>query len=412
MQQKRREVSAKIITQVKFERNTDLSQTKKSIHLQGKFMNTSTTSPQAIQLHANFYLTALSNVSNLIRLPGISPVTRELATLAKKFLESTNSKGLLSESPLTAPDSAFFKFSYTRFTELAIFQLENMAPKSCEEQIFSLCRFMYAAAYEAILCDEATVLHNSILLALQEHRSEIPDNVLVNIEACRGQITAHYAISRQSDLRKEIQAEFADAKNLLTPLRGQIDGWNHELSTWETKFNELKAFVVKQHSDLNFVGLSLAFSRLANQKKRELFVQILVAILLVMLLIGAIGYPGYLILTQKLEFATVLSWATHASPVIALELLLLYFFRITLRNYYSIKAQLLQLDLRYSLCAFIEGYADFAKRMKNSPEDKTLDRFESIVFSGITADIDKIPGQFDGIEQLATLLKAVRGESK
>ncbi|MDR6394641.1 hypothetical protein [Herbaspirillum seropedicae] len=376
-------------------------------------MNNNEDQQQIEELSALSYEIAISNMFTYATAATTPPAGQELAAMVREFLDTTRNMGLLSQPLITDINSAFHKFSLPALTKLPVFSHQKMDLQSCENQAYWLYGFIYAAAYEKVLRNgRLSNFDSSALLFLQKHGHALPDEVRMRIDIYRGQVTAHYAIDQQKDVRKEILKEFEEARNLLTPISSQIDGWNHELSNWETKFNELKALVVKQHSDLNFVGLSLAFSRLANQKKRELYVQILVAILLVVLLIGAIGYPGYLILTQKLEFTTVLAWATHASPVIAVELLLLYFFRITLRNYYSIKAQLLQLDLRYSLCAFIEGYADFAKRMKNSPEDKTLDRFESIVFSGITADIDNIPGQFDGIDQLATLVKAVRGELK
>lgn len=40
-------------------------------------------------------------------------------------------------------------------------------------------------------------------------------------------------------------------------------------------------------------------------------------------------------------------------PVITLELILIYFFRVILNNYQSLQAQIIQIELRQALCQFI-----------------------------------------------------------
>lgn len=95
----------------------------------------------------------------------------------------------------------------------------------------------------------------------------------------------------------------------------------------------------------------------------------------------------------------------------ALEIVFVYFFRIVLHNFYSAKAQLLQLDLRQSLCAFIESYVDFAQE-KKAKGIESLSRFEAVVFSGISTDANNIPGTFDGVEQLAKLIKELKPKAR
>jgi predicted signal transduction protein with EAL and GGDEF domain len=72
-----------------------------------------------------------------------------------------------------------------------------------------------------------------------------------------------------------------------------------------------------------------------------------------------------------------------------------------------VKAQLLQLDLRQSLCAFIESYVDFAQE-KKSKGVEALSRFEMLIFAGISPDVNNIPNTFDGVEQLAKLIKELK----
>lgn len=94
-------------------------------------------------------------------------------------------------------------------------------------------------------------------------------------------------------------------------------------------------------------------------------------------------------------------------PAASLIALLVYFFRVTLYNYQSVKTQLIQIDLRYNLCEFIKPYVDFKKETyKIAPE--SLDSFERMIFSNITVANDKIPSSYDGIEPLITLIKEIR----
>jgi hypothetical protein len=90
------------------------------------------------------------------------------------------------------------------------------------------------------------------------------------------------------------------------------------------------------------------------------------------------------------------------------ELLMLYFFRIALLNYRSAKAQSLQLDLRIHLCRFIQNYATEANGMRTAAE-KSLEKFETLIFSGIAANEETLPTTFDGLDHLAKLVKSIKG---
>ena len=62
----------------------------------------------------------------------------------------------------------------------------------------------------------------------------------------------------------------------------------------------------------------------------------------------------------------------------------------------------MQLELRKSLCQFIQNYAEYAKEIKEN-DGVVLDKFENLIFSSIVASDDKIPTTFDGMEQIAKL---------
>jgi transcriptional regulator of heat shock response len=88
-------------------------------------------------------------------------------------------------------------------------------------------------------------------------------------------------------------------------------------------------------------------------------------------------------------------------------MLLIYFFKVLLAQYKSVKAEIIQIQLRQTLCQFIQSYAEYAKEIK-SKDASALEKFENVIFSGITPSSDKIPSTFDGMDQITKLLKEIK----
>jgi hypothetical protein len=95
-------------------------------------------------------------------------------------------------------------------------------------------------------------------------------------------------------------------------------------------------------------------------------------------------------------------------PLISIEVVLVYFFRIILMNYRSVKAQKLQIELRKTLCQFIQSYAEYSAKLKKQ-DGIALEKFENLIFSGLLSDPEKLPSTFDGLEQLGNLVKSLKG---
>lgn len=94
-------------------------------------------------------------------------------------------------------------------------------------------------------------------------------------------------------------------------------------------------------------------------------------------------------------------------PFIGLEFVLIYLFRVVLNHYNSVKNEVLQLELRQSLCQFIQSYAKYAKELKVN-DNLVLEKFENLIFSPISSRADKSPTVLDDVNQLVTLLKEVK----
>lgn len=163
------------------------------------------------------------------------------------------------------------------------------------------------------------------------------------------------------------------------------------------KVEQLSDTLENLKQGFNFVALSDGFSRMLNEKKSSKKW----TLLLLFLIAGIIStIPAYKFLSDG---GTNLTWQQIAISA-GLELVLIYFFRVVLFHYRTVQTQIMQLDLRLSLCQFIQSYAEYAKEIKTNDKD-ALDKFENLIFSSILSSDEKIPSTFDGLEQLNSLIK-------
>ena len=163
------------------------------------------------------------------------------------------------------------------------------------------------------------------------------------------------------------------------------------------KVEQLSDTLKNLKQGFNFVALSDGFSRMLNEKKASKK-WILRLLFIIAGIISVI--PAYKFLSDG---GINLTWQQIAISA-GLELVLIYFFRVVLFHYRTVQTQIMQLDLRLSLCQFIQSYAEYAKEIKTNDKD-ALDKFENLIFSSILSSDEKIPSTFDGLEQLNSLLK-------
>ncbi|KAA5976579.1 hypothetical protein [Pantoea sp. M_8] len=183
--------------------------------------------------------------------------------------------------------------------------------------------------------------------------------------------------------------------------------WDAELEERIVKTNSLKETLKEYEQAFNFAGLFKGFFDLGDSKKQEArSAKALLVALAIMVPMPIIFETVYFVFND-VTFTS--AWdLIKILPAASMSLLLIYFFRISLRNYNSLKAQLLQVELRKTLCQFIQSYVDYSKEIK-SKEHNPLDKFEDIIFSNIMTAEEKIPSTFDGVDQLANMIKAVKG---
>lgn len=204
-------------------------------------------------------------------------------------------------------------------------------------------------------------------------------------------------------LRSEIFDKFYHLEKTITQAEKLRIDLNSDLERHTKEAKDLNDKLTIHKKGMNFALLHQGFSSIYRRKEREEWLLrgsliTMGIVLLIPLLIGL------LITTKAAGSSFEWSHLAYIIPIVSIELVLIYFFRILLVNHKSVRTQMLQIELRASLCEFIEHYADFAKRAKEK-DNSSLDKFESLIFSNILSDSDHMPSTFDGIDQIGKIIQ-------
>jgi hypothetical protein len=175
----------------------------------------------------------------------------------------------------------------------------------------------------------------------------------------------------------------------------------------EVRVKALSGALKNLETGYNFVGLHKGFSDMRRGKRFQKFFNVILLVLLGVAAVAPFAFKLYQYLALgKADEVSV----SVAFSFLGAEILVLYFFRVLLHNFRMIQAQLIQIDLRMTLCQFIQSYADYSKELRGT-HPELLVRFEQIVFSGIVNAESSLPTTFDGLDQIAGLLDKIRPKS-
>lgn len=201
---------------------------------------------------------------------------------------------------------------------------------------------------------------------------------------------------------------FKDFNDIVKQADDLKESWDNELISKEKKVNDLKDSLNKYENAFNFVGLYQGFDDLSKVKKTEkdniLFWLRILALVVITPILAEITF-----IYSNIKDISSIRDGLLASifPTISLVGISIYYFRVLLFNYKSVTSQLLQIELRKTLCRFIQSYSEYSTGIKNK-DINSLDKFESIIFSGIVSDSDKMPSTFDGLDQVGKLIKSLK----
>ncbi|WP_067095521.1 hypothetical protein [Marinomonas atlantica] len=186
-------------------------------------------------------------------------------------------------------------------------------------------------------------------------------------------------------------------------IESKVDGYNSSLSNNIEQIKGLESRIDNLKSEYNFMALSHGFERILSEKKKKsndmsnyLFVMgilIMVPVMIVLMFL----WNSLDDLGVKVLYVT--------APMLTLSFTMIYFFRIILSNYNELKPEILQMELRVTLCSFIEDYIKYSKDIKK--EDKeALAMFEKVVFSEINDARNPAPAFFEGLEGIANVINS------
>ena len=184
--------------------------------------------------------------------------------------------------------------------------------------------------------------------------------------------------------------------------------WKKEISEREARVEKIKESLDEYNTAFNFVGLYDGFKDLLKEKKGD-----------VKSLLGSLKWSAaFIVLPILIELGFIMYHSSNITsyretilfslmPTLSLIVIATYFFRVLLSNYKSVKSQIMQIELRMTLCRFIQSYADYSADLK-SKNETTLNKFEEIIFSNILSTDNVDFSAFDGMEKFAGMMGSTK----
>ncbi|HBR4611033.1 TPA: hypothetical protein R6463_004697 [Klebsiella pneumoniae] len=203
------------------------------------------------------------------------------------------------------------------------------------------------------------------------------------------------------EITQGINKGLKDVGEKTDQLRVEIEGLIGSASASVKSLKEYESKLDEYKNDYNFALLSKAFSNLLKTKKSEyatnhknitIFSMWLIATPLLTLL-------NHIFNIYPVEFN--LNALFYFLPILSLELLFFYFMRLYYIEGKSIKAQILQIEQRLSLCEFIHDYVE--KKSNSGADKESWSLFEKLIFSPIQVTSENIPSLLDGASSIAEL---------
>lgn len=204
----------------------------------------------------------------------------------------------------------------------------------------------------------------------------------------------------------KVESKIADYKSEIEDFyKYKSEEIHSDLEVKENKIIELRNYLENLGVKYNFAGLTKGYSDFYMAKNKERWISLLILFFLAFLSLAPLSFK---LINESATKASDLN-VIHYLGFTTLTIIILYFFRVSLLNYNSIKAELTQIKLRMNLCMFIDNYSDFSKSKDNRD---ALEKFENIIFSNIQPNENNIPSTFDGLEQLASVIESITKRNK
>ena len=304
--------------------------------------------------------------------------------------------------PLKFDERCEFNIENNGVRFVRLLRIFNIQESSSIQELFSIC-YKFTIEYQASSPDELPEKLQNLVIQVPLNERLFNNQTQLSVKFAEHQMLM--LVLKKYVYHPGLE-NVRDLKILLQSVVEQSRRADEDLAIRQEKVDLLKDSLDKYTDAFNFFGLYDGFKKLRTQKGREGFVGLVLLSALGLLMMIPFFVKFYLTFNPVKDVS--LDGEFYVG-LVGFELVLAYFFRVALHNFRSVKTQLLQIDLRMTLCQFIQDYARYAKEVRNgSPE--LLDRFDQIIFSGIVNSDGSIPSTFDGLEQLSGLIDRVRGK--
>lgn len=314
--------------------------------------------------------------------------------------------GHIYKSPERWDDRCSFNIEHIGDQFLQWLRDFDPAKPSDTDHIFSmayrfLCEFDFLVGAGKELSMELRFIKNKI----QHDIGEMDDDVRSQIIYASYVMPANIAKDFINDANIGVFKNFEEKKSEAEDLKKQ---WDEEIESKEAAVDALKNKLEKYKVGFNFVGLYQGFSELAKKKEKEAFWLFLSLIGMGLLILSPLTVEIVFSIMGMIDSKMLgLGHLMILLPLISIEVILIYFFRVILLNHRSVKAQIMQIELRQTLCQFIQSYAGYSSEIKKQ-DSSALEKFESLIFSGVLSDPEKLPSTFDGVEKIVGLIKSIK----
>lgn len=351
----------------------------------------------------------------------LSTETNDLVKAVLNILDSKNKKNLSILDSIDLKYHNWEKIGVALNDNALAEDNKNLYEFSKQEKPrASLVRKVIESLYIVLLAD---IYEASLITTFETHRSFFEQGVIslqsysytLTYDSLNKLCYLWYIIPQEvfsRHLNRRLNSSVIQTINKLHEHQDLIEEENRKNILLKKDIMEIQETLNNQKSEYNFVGLSNGFRTLREQKKKELNWQNgayygLMTIIVLLIISKSVWSADYLISNN---FDSPIFIIITISTVLFL-FILLYFFRISLVNVKSIKSQILQIDLRLTLCQFIHNYDSDTKELREGMKE-SFERFESVIFAPIVATEDQMPATFDGLEQLTGLLSSFNKGSK
>lgn len=309
--------------------------------------------------------------------------------------------------------------------------------------------------YGHLLGTGIRVARNKVL-EMRDEVSHIRDESLVSIGEAKSAVLTDLQ-QAAAETRGIIQDQLAESKSNLKGIHEALRAYKEEFEEASGKTADYMSVLKKLQGDLGFLTLGKAFTDFIDEKKLERGWLLCWLLVIGVLVVGVpSGVATWELIQEKNASVTVMAsqavvkngldeaaekgsgkevaskgnqgspnaggeasanvqvggggeiglWRfLYLLPISAIELILVFYFRVVLGQFHSVNAQLLQLRMRLAVCRFLESYGEFREKNKALPFEK----FDALVFSNLMPNADQVPSTFDGLEGLAKIFDSVRG---